>query len=266
MRPVAAETKPLCVGTARGGIGLRVLNLGNRIANMYLLELARGWLLIDTGYPRQFKSFAKNLAAHGIHMDDIKYIFLTHAHDDHAGFLNEFLGQSRAEVILSEKAVEGLRRGQNNFEGGCTSKTALRFCNLMGLLGHAEHRFPPVDRTHESRYICVRDGTQPEIEQELGGRIVHTPGHTACSISLLLDDGRLFCGDAAMNGFPSSRRITIWAEDAGEYASSWRKIISLQPAAIYPGHGNPFPVSDLERFLPSAESMSLLPLKRPGSP
>ena len=44
----------------------------------------------------------------------------TLAHDDHAGFLNEVLAATGADVILHPGAVEGLKRGQNSFEGGCS--------------------------------------------------------------------------------------------------------------------------------------------------
>ena len=53
---------------------------------------------------------------------NIKYIFLTHAHDDHAGFLNELLGRNKElKVIMSNKAMTTLKRGQNSFEGGCST-------------------------------------------------------------------------------------------------------------------------------------------------
>ena len=42
--------------------------------------------------------------------------------------------------------------------------------------------------------------------------ILETPGHTADHISLLVGD-KLFCGDAAMNSFPSRRRTIIWIEN-----------------------------------------------------
>jgi glyoxylase-like metal-dependent hydrolase (beta-lactamase superfamily II) len=37
------------------------------------------------------KSVEKKLASFNVPMAEIKYVFLTHVHDDHAGFLNELL-------------------------------------------------------------------------------------------------------------------------------------------------------------------------------
>ena len=236
---------------------MRIVNLGNRVVNTYLVELAHGWLLIDTGYPGGFSRFMRKMKKNRIDPDDIKIIFLTHAHDDHAGFLNELLGCCDAKVVVSKQAIEGLRRGQNCFDGGCTGTLSLWFCRLMKLFGKGKHTYPPVEHMYEHRYIYPEAVSQ----KELPGQIIETPGHTKCSLSLLLDNGFLFCGDAAMNGFPSTRRLSIWAEDIGAYTAAWEKIVTLQPAMIYPGHGKPFPVSDLKRYLPGIRQTKLLRLK-----
>jgi hydroxyacylglutathione hydrolase len=58
------------------------------------------------------------------------------------------------------------------------------------------------------------DEVEPEIlvdeemdllEFGVNGRIVHTPGHTSGSISLLLDSGEAFVGDLAINWMSGSR-------------------------------------------------------------
>ncbi|WP_332965128.1 hypothetical protein [Clostridioides difficile] len=72
----------------------------------------------------------------------------------------------------------------------------------------------------------MSDKNRKEIEKELNGKIIDTPGHTADSISLLIDDGVLFCGDSAMNGFPSTHKITIFAESKLEFIQSWKTIIN----------------------------------------
>jgi glyoxylase-like metal-dependent hydrolase (beta-lactamase superfamily II) len=238
---------------------MRILNLGN-ITNCYLLEINDKCLLLDTGYPAGYPSFRKKLNRLGLSPSNIEYIFLTHAHDDHAGFLNELLRDSNAKFILHQNAIEGLRRGQNSFAGFCSGRLALFFCKLMALAGHGEHRFPPVEARFESRFLTVNDETKPALEAELGAKIIETPGHTACSISLMTDGGILFCGDAAMNGIPSLKRATIWMEDREAFCASWKKIIELNPKMLYPGHGRPFPVSDLARFLPKAEKRKLFVL------
>lgn len=240
---------------------MEIINLGNRIMNTYLIKTEYCCLLIDTGYAEQFSGFYNKLASRNIGLNKIDYVFLTHAHDDHAGFLNDVLQHTNAKVIMHYKAVEGLRRGQNSFDGGCSGKLALLFCKIMGLLGKGEHRFPQIKKCFEERCILIDCNNKNDIESKIHGKIIETPGHTSCSISLLMDDGSLFCGDAAMNGFPSIQRITIWINNLREFYKSWELMIYTNPRMIYPAHGAPFPISDLRKFLSKVEARKLYSLK-----
>jgi len=81
----------------------------------------------------------------------------------------------------------------------------------------------------------------------IAGKILATPGHSRDSLSVVLDDGRAFVGDVAMNFL----RLTgvghwpIYVEDLGEVASSWRKILDHGATSIYPSHGRPFAAREL---------------------
>lgn len=239
-----------------------VLNLGNRIVNCWAYRTESGYVIIDTGYENSYKTFKKKLKAYNIETNEIKYCFLTHAHDDHAGFINRLLSDNQnAKIVMSGKGIDTLRKGQNSFVGGCTSKSALAFCNVMRLFGKGQHKFPPIKTEYENRLIIISEENQAWLEQKLNGKIVETPGHTSDSISLLLNNGCLFCGDAAMNGFPSKHNITIWAEDSAAFLQSWQKIIALRPAEVFPGHGKPFDVKCLGRNVKYVKNMKLYALK-----
>ena len=58
------------------------------------------------------------------------------------------------------------------------------------------------------------------MEKILQGKILFTPGHTADSISLKVKNV-IFCGDAAMNDFPSIKRLIIWIENIVDFEKSW---------------------------------------------
>lgn len=237
-----------------------MLNVGNQIVNNWIYSIPEGFVLVDTGYENGFLSLKKKLSSQNIDIQDICYIFLTHAHDDHAGFLNEILASTSAKVVMSHKAIEVLYRGQNGFVGGCSSQLALLFCNFMKVVGKGKHRFPPLKQEFEKRCVFISDNNREEIGAKLGGLIIDTPGHTDDSISLLLNEGSLFCGDAAMNGLPSLNKITIWLEDKEEFLQSWEKIIELKPKKIYPGHGKPFDYSELLRNKHHVRKIKLYPL------
>lgn len=235
-----------------------IYNLGNRIVNNYLVSIDDGYVLIDTGYAGGFPVFLKRLRQLHIDPGQIRLIFLTHAHDDHAGFLNEVLGVTDAPVILHPKALEGLRRGQNSFEGGCSSRLAWLFCQILALLGKGQHRYPCIDAQYSDRLVIV--GSEKFKSMRLPFEVIETPGHTADHISLL-KDGICFCGDAAMNDFPSTKRVIIWIENLQDYKNSWQKILSVHPAMIYPAHGKPFQTSDLQKYLSHLDNVKLYPLR-----
>ena len=225
-----------------------VYNLGNRVVNNYLVSLdSGGYVLIDTGYAENYPAFRKRLEKTGVPLKEIKYIFLTHAHDDHAGFLNEVLAITNAKVILHPKAIDGLRKGQNSFEGGCSSRLAWLFCQILATIGKGEHKYPPLKEEYLDRLITI--DSPAFMALSLPFEVIETPGHTADHISML-KDGILFCGDAAMNGFPSIKRTIIWIEDLEQYKRSWEKMIELNPTLVYPAHGKPFPTSDLKKYQP----------------
>jgi glyoxylase-like metal-dependent hydrolase (beta-lactamase superfamily II) len=237
---------------------MTIYNIGNRVVNNYLFAIDEGYILIDTGYENGFARFQRNLKKFNIQPSEIRFIFLTHAHDDHAGFLNKVLAITNAKVILHPKAIERLKSGQNSFEGGCSSMLAYIFCKLFALFGKSEHKFPPIKDEYLNRLITT--DSQEFRNLNLPIQAFETPGHTADHISLL-KDGILFCGDAAMNGFPSIKRNIIWIENLQDYRKSWEKMIAFNPAKIYPSHGKPFDVDDLKRFIRSIDKIKLRPLK-----
>lgn len=237
---------------------MTVLNLGTRVVNTYLISSEVGWILIDTGYAGGFPHFQKMLEKNNIRPEEIKYVFLTHAHDDHAGFLNEVLAVTDADVILHPKAIEGLKRGQNSFEGGCSSMLAWLFCQILALFGHGDHRYPPIKEEHLDRLIP--SGSEHFRALGFPYEVLETPGHTADHIALLAG-GELFCGDAAMNGFPSRRRMTIWIENLHQYQRSWETILKKSPAVLYPAHGKPFKTKDLRKYLKTLDSVKLYALR-----
>ena len=240
---------------------MNIMNAGNIIMNTYVYPYLDGYIMIDTGYEHSLKAVEAKLQKKGIKISDIKYVFLTHAHDDHAGFLNELLGKNEGlKVIMSDKSIPTLKIGQNSFEGGCSTALALIFCKLMGLVGKSEHRFPVVDEKYNDSFIEITETNKTELEEILQGKILFTPGHTADSISLKVDNV-IFCGDAAMNGFPSIKRLIIWIEDKSDFEKSWDVLLAEDADTIYPAHGKPFPKSDLAKYKKYISKIRLRKLK-----
>lgn len=241
---------------------MKIINLGNEAVNNWLIEKGNRRILIDTGYKEDYPAFLRHLDALHLSPKDLTAVFLTHAHDDHAGFLKALLTDAPTlKVIASALAKPGLRRGQNGPGGGAPDENAIGACIQMIKDGHGAHRFPKFEPSDEARFVWVTSNSRSEAEAALGGQIVALPGHTNDSIGLVLDDC-LFCGDAAQNRPNEKLKTTIWIGDIAAYAESWQKMINLPVKTIYPGHGAPFDAAILAKQLPDVKKITLLKMPR----
>ena len=121
-----------------------VINLGNRLVNCWAYPIENGYVIIDTGYKSNYRVFRKKLKKNHISIDQIKYCFLTHSHDDHTGVLARLMSlNTDMRVIIHSEALEVLRKGQNSY-GGCTNNSVYAFYKMMVLFGKGKHVFPPI--------------------------------------------------------------------------------------------------------------------------
>ena len=89
------------------------------------------------------------------------------------------------------------------------------------------------------------------IDYGIPGRIIHTPGHTLGSVSVLLDTGDAFVGCMAHNNPPFRLKpgLPIFAENLSMLKKSWRKLLDMGARTIYPGHGNSFSSREILKFV-----------------
>jgi len=206
----------------------------------YLLKCTGGYLLIDTDYPKYYSLLEKKLASLSIATSDIKYLLLTHHHDDHAGFAAKLVRRTGCQVIAHRNAVSPLQQGKSE-EIGESVNRRIEIVLFFYMLFHREFKFPPLKLAERDILI---EGDNDSLLKGIGidGVILHTPGHTRDSISVLLSDGSAFVGDAAMNFLRwtgvGHRPIVI--EDITTVYESWRKLRERGARVIYPSHGRPF--------------------------
>lgn len=223
---------------------IKVHDIGGYALRNYILETSRGIIAIDTGYKDGFDKFIKRFTQKW-DLKDLKYIFLTHHHDDHAGFLGEIMKITDAKVILHPLAIDPLSKGesQDDPNGGYSSFPA----SIFGWF-KKEFKFPPVD-LGDRAILAISQENCVFKKMDLPIEIVFLPGHTPDSIGIYLTDTKeLFCGDAAMNAIISVAKHTIWIDNVDNFRKSWDVMISLDPKKIYPSHGNPFSVGELIKY------------------
>jgi len=224
--------------------------------NKFLVKIPNSseYILVDTGYAKEFDKFKKILDEEWeIKLDQIKYIFLTHHHDDHAGFLAQLLQNIQAKVICHEKAPKQLKKGKSNDSVHPVNRR-IAFMIKLFMLFHRDFTFPPVD-LNSSQTIIPQTYPNSSIFESIGipATIYYTPGHTFDGISLIMDNGNVFCGDNAMNTklfqFLGIKYRPIFLENSDEIFQNWKTYMKNGGKTIYPAHGDPFDIEELKKAI-----------------
>ncbi len=223
--------------------------------NIYFLKANDGYVQIDTSLPENFKAFLDRLKTVNIDLSLIKCLVLTHSHDDHAGFAAELREQTGCTIVVHRNAVESLRQGAIINVGRFLNRQSELTMRLYNFVKRRTFEYLPVDLGPQD---VVVDGDDASLLRSMGvdGEIVYTPGHTDDSISLILSNGDAFCSDVCMSnlGFLHYRPIEV--SDLGQVFKSWGRIVDKGAKMIYPAHGKPFRVEELEHYLSVYSSSS----------
>jgi glyoxylase-like metal-dependent hydrolase (beta-lactamase superfamily II) len=83
------------------------------------------------------------------------------------------------------------------------------------------------------------------------GKVIHTPGHTAGSVSIILDNGHAIVGDNVL-GISIKKHFPPFANDRRGVIESWEKYIKNGVLVVYPAHGVRVPIEALIEELPFA--------------
>jgi glyoxylase-like metal-dependent hydrolase (beta-lactamase superfamily II) len=216
-----------------------VYQLGLGAVNVFFVEDAEGGLwLVDTGTQPGAERIGGGLRALGRAPQELRGIVITHLHGDHVGGLAAVKTHTGAEVWAQAEDAAALREGirVRALEPGPGLLRSLIVRTIGRRPVKAED---PIAVEHE-----VTDGeTLP-----FGAVAVHTPGHTAGHLALLLprDGGVLFAGDAATN------LVRLGAgpiyEDVDEGMRSLEKLSALEFETALFSHGRPLKPRAAERF------------------
>ncbi len=217
-----------------------VLNVGSVYMNAYLIEIKGSWLLVDTGYPFDYKHFLKTVKKHRIELSSIRYVVLTHVHADHAGFLKKILEDTGATLICLPAEKERLLSGVNE-KNVWISRKAFFLINRISAATPRLQTFEPIDISGS-----LDAETQPLAEEGITFFVLH--GHTDNDLCLKVDD-KLFIGDICMNGAGATGFSPLWIEDNEKLVESWKQLLSMDGDFLYTGHGKPFPKTALTNYV-----------------
>jgi ribonuclease/clavin/mitogillin len=187
---------------------ITIVNVGYLSTNYWVVNAGRWRLLVDLGYPGTLGTLRARLKQMDIPLKEIRYALATHYHIDHAGLAQE-LKLAGVPLLVLEVQVAAIPLMKQ------FTKPQDHYVDTL-LDGNVTISFS------ESRALLAQIG--------ITGEILHTPGHSDDSVSLLLENGSVFTGDL-------TPLELAWGEAAEVVVSSWQLLKERGATRIYPGHG-----------------------------
>jgi hydroxyacylglutathione hydrolase len=198
-----------------------------RLINVYLVSDGDGVLLFDAG----IRSMAKRLAAAAQALGGITRIILSHSHVDHRGAAPRL-----GAPVLCHPAERADAEGD----------AGMSYLDLSKLNPVARQILPRLWRRWDGGPVDVA-GTLEEGEEVAGFEVVHLPGHAPGEIALWRRADRLALASDCFftinieTGRKGAAREppAVLTKDIEQARASIAKLAALEPAAAWPGHGEP---------------------------
>jgi ribonuclease/clavin/mitogillin len=185
-----------------------VVNVGYRSTNYWVISAGTSRLLVDLGWPGTMGRMQASLKRMDVPIAEIRYGLATHYHIDHAGVAQE-LKLAGVPLLVLDVQVPAIP--------------------LMKTWTKPQDQYLEVTMHDNVEISC--DESRSLLERiDIPGEILHTPGHSDDSVSLLLDDGAVFTGDLTAPQY-------IGLEDPQVVQESWRLLRERGAMRVYPGHG-----------------------------
>lgn len=188
-----------------------IVNVGYRSTNFWVVSAGSNRLLVDLGWPGRAPELFANLQRKGVPLSEIRYGLATHYHIDHAGAAQD-LKKKGVPLLVLEQQVDAIPRMKQ------WTKPADHYTEIT---------------THDNVIISTGDSRAFLKRIGIDGEILHTPGHSDDSVSLVLDIGCAFTGDLTLE-------TMVAQEDPAVVARSWQLLRDRGVTTIYAGHGNPY--------------------------
>jgi len=193
-------------------------------SNSYLVMDNNISILVDTGMENSRKELIEKL-------DDflgekrLSYLVLTHVHYDHVGNAATVKKRYDTKIIIQKKELEYLREGASQVPSGTNFITHILVALAGRISKFSEYEKVQADFLVDDEYIL-----SPNCY------LMHTPGHTDGSMSLIVDGEVALVGDAMFGVFNWSV-FPPFADDVPTMIKSWRKLLKTGCHSFLPGHG-----------------------------
>ena len=185
-----------------------IVDVGYRSTHYWVVSAGTSRLLVDLGWPGTMGMLRANLRRADVPIEEIRYGLATHYHIDHAGLAEE-LKRAGVPLLVLDVQVNAIP--------------------VMKTWTKPQDHYVEIS-THDNLVISCDESRALLAGIGIPGEIVHTPGHSDDSVSLLLDDGAVFTGDLTPPAYVGER-------DAETVRASWRRLRERGATCVHPAHG-----------------------------
>ncbi len=196
-------------------------------SRVFLISGNRLNILVDTGPKRSWNKLKRRLKRLGI--ESIDYLILTHAHFDHSSNAAKIRREFGARVVGNINEAHLLINGENAPIKGSYHILEL-IVRLLSAFFVRKLRYEP----------CKPDIITGKFFQFSGNiqgiNVIHTPGHSEGSQSIIIDDEIALTGDTMFGILPWSV-FPPFALDIPELVKSWGILLKTRCRLFLPSHG-----------------------------
>ncbi|MGG0655733.1 MBL fold metallo-hydrolase [Rummeliibacillus pycnus] len=209
-----------------------------RSVNSYLIEEPSGLTIIDTG---DFSDEAISLWKEIIGNRKVWRVIITHLHIDHFGLASWFKDFYGAEIWMSERSHEQLKKRKHLLEKGIFYDDNLSFLSDYGFKHNTKlptNLSPNVSFQFSPDYLFTEQFFIEGDSYVL--RPIWTPGHSFDHYCLYEENtGVLFLGDHLLENInPIVLPATDFQNPLASYLTSFDQILQLVVSEALPGHGD----------------------------
>jgi glyoxylase-like metal-dependent hydrolase (beta-lactamase superfamily II) len=186
---------------------MKIVNVGYRSVNCYLIVTEKAKLLNDVGWPGGIAELKSSMAREGYSVKDVTHVLVTHYHMDHGAIAQEMKTKGAKLIVMENQ------------------KTHLNDQKRFIKPPHVYHEIT----TDDNLDLSFKDSRAFLKTLFIDGEIIPTPGHGPDHVTLVLDKGIAFTGDLPPeNASPP---------DSNEFRD-WQRLRALGVKRFYPAHGS----------------------------
>jgi glyoxylase-like metal-dependent hydrolase (beta-lactamase superfamily II) len=197
-------------------------------SNSFLVNSNGNYILVDTGPKRSWNKLKSNIEE--LLMENkLSYLILTHTHFDHAENTAKIKKLLNPKIIVHKSEEEYLKHGNSPLPKGTNLATGF-IIDVIGKKIQSRYKYEPVDPDIfvDEKYDLKSVG--------INANIIHVPGHSKGSLSIIIDNKIAIVGDAMFGIFGNSI-YPPFADNPKIMIESWGKLLDTGCSSFLPGHG-----------------------------